>query len=69
MTARNDATPSRYIRSEAMRQAVLYLVHANPGISGSEIIKHVGGDIEALPEAAFKASGTMVRTVIVTIPA
>jgi hypothetical protein len=27
-----------------------------------------GGDIEALPDAAFKDSGTMVRTVIVTIP-
>ncbi len=44
MTARNPSPPSRYIRTEAMRQAVLDLVHANPGISGSEIIKHVGGD-------------------------
>ena len=44
MTARNDAPPSRYIQSETMRQAALDLVNANPGISGSEIIKHVGGD-------------------------
>ncbi len=34
-----------------------------------DLIRERGGDIEALPEAAFKASGTMVRTVIVTIPA
>lgn len=27
-----------------------------------------GGDMEALPEGAFKASGTMVRSLIVTIP-
>ena len=27
-----------------------------------------GGDIEALPEGAFKASGTMVNTLIATIP-
>lgn len=44
MTARNPSPPSRYVQSETMRQAVLDLVHANPGISGSEIIKHVGGD-------------------------
>jgi predicted RNA methylase len=34
-----------------------------------DLIRERGGDIEALPEAAFKQSGTMVRTVIVTIPA
>ncbi|BBE51122.1 type 11 methyltransferase [Ferriphaselus amnicola] len=33
-----------------------------------ELIRQRGGDIEALPEGAFKASGTMVRSVIVTIP-
>lgn len=32
------------------------------------LIRERGGDIEALPEGAFKASGTMVRSVIVTIP-
>jgi len=31
-------------------------------------VRASGGDIEALPEGAFKASGTMVRSVIVTIP-
>lgn len=44
MTARNDAPPSRYTKTEAMRQAVLDLVRENPGISGSEIIRIVGGD-------------------------
>lgn len=34
-----------------------------------DLISERGGDIEALPEGAFKSSGTMVRTVIVTIPA
>jgi predicted RNA methylase len=34
-----------------------------------DLIRARGGDIEALPEGAFKDSGTMVRTVIVTIPA
>lgn len=33
------------------------------------LIRTRGGDIEALPEGAFKQSGTMVNTVIVTIPA
>ena len=33
------------------------------------LIEERGGDIEELPEGAFKESGTMVRTVIVTIPA
>lgn len=33
-----------------------------------DLIRERGGDIEALPEGAFKQSGTMVRTVIVTIP-
>lgn len=33
-----------------------------------DLIRARGGDIEALPETAFKSSGTMVRTVIVTIP-
>lgn len=33
-----------------------------------DLIRARGGDIEALPEGAFKQSGTMVRTVIVTIP-
>lgn len=44
MTARSDAPPSRYVQSETMRQAALDLINANPGISGSEIIRHVGGD-------------------------
>lgn len=34
-----------------------------------DLIRARDGDIEALPEGAFKDSGTMVRTVIVTIPA
>lgn len=34
-----------------------------------DLIRERGGDIEALPEGAFKSSGTGVRTVIVTIPA
>lgn len=34
-----------------------------------DLIRERGGDIEALPEGSFKSSGTMVRTVIVTIPA
>jgi predicted RNA methylase len=33
-----------------------------------DLVLERGGDIEALPEGAFKESGTMVRTVIVTIP-
>lgn len=33
-----------------------------------DLIAERGGDIEELPEGAFKESGTMVRTVIVTIP-
>jgi len=33
-----------------------------------DLVRASGGDIEALPEGAFKASGTMVRSVIVTIP-
>lgn len=33
-----------------------------------DLIRDRGGDIEALPEGAFKASGTMVRSLIVTIP-
>lgn len=33
------------------------------------LITERGGDIEACPEGSFKASGTMVSTVIVTIPA
>lgn len=33
-----------------------------------ELIRESGGDIEALPDGAFKESGTMVRTVIATIP-
>lgn len=34
-----------------------------------DLIRARGGDIEALDDGAFKESGTMVRTVIVTIPA
>jgi len=34
-----------------------------------DLIRARGGDIEALPDGAFKESGTEVRTVIVTIPA
>lgn len=33
-----------------------------------DLIRERDGDIEALPEGAFKSSGTMVRSVIVTIP-
>jgi predicted RNA methylase len=33
-----------------------------------DLIRTRGGDIEALDDGAFKDSGTMVRTVIVTIP-
>lgn len=33
-----------------------------------DLIRERGGDIEALPEGSFKASGTGVNTVIVTIP-
>ena len=33
-----------------------------------DLIRARGGDIEALPEGAFKASGTMVNTIIATIP-
>lgn len=33
-----------------------------------DLIRERGGDFEALPEGAFKASGTMVRSLIVTIP-
>lgn len=33
-----------------------------------DLVRSRGGDIEALPEGAFKQSGTMVNTVIVTIP-
>lgn len=34
-----------------------------------DLIRARGGDIEALPEGSFKASGTNVQTVIVSIPA
>ena len=34
-----------------------------------DLVRSRGGDIEALPEAAFKETGTLVSTVIVTIPA
>ena len=34
-----------------------------------DLINERGGNIEELPDGAFKESGTMVRTVIVTIPA
>ncbi len=33
------------------------------------LIEERGGSIESLPDGAFKESGTMVRTVIVVIPA
>lgn len=33
-----------------------------------ELVRSRGGEIEALPEGSFKSSGTMVNTVIVTIP-
>jgi len=33
-----------------------------------DLIRERGGNIEALPEGAFKSSGTMVRSLIVTIP-
>ena len=44
MTARNDAPPSRYTQSQEMRQDALNIIIASPGISGSEIIRIVGGD-------------------------
>lgn len=34
-----------------------------------DLVRARGGDIEALPDGSFKASGTNVNTVIVTIPA
>lgn len=34
-----------------------------------DLVRARGGEIEALPEGSFKASGTAVNTVIVTIPA
>jgi protein-L-isoaspartate O-methyltransferase len=34
-----------------------------------EFVEQQGGSIEELPEGAFKSSGTMVKTVIATIPA
>jgi len=34
-----------------------------------DLIRARGGDIEGLPDGSFKASGTMVRSVIATIPA
>jgi predicted RNA methylase len=34
-----------------------------------DLIRRRGGDIEALPEGAFKSSGTLVNTIIATIPA
>ena len=33
-----------------------------------DLIRAHGGDIEALPEGAFKASGTLANTIIATIP-
>lgn len=33
-----------------------------------DLVRERAGDIEELPEGSFKASGTMVRSVIVTIP-
>ena len=44
MTSRNELPPSRYTQSQEMRQDALNIIIANPGISGSEIIRHVGGD-------------------------
>jgi hypothetical protein len=32
------------------------------------LVEDRGGSIEALPEGSFKESGTMVNTVVVTIP-
>lgn len=34
-----------------------------------DLVRSRGGDIEALPDGSFKESGTMVRSVIATIPA
>lgn len=34
-----------------------------------DLVRDRGGDIEALPEGSFKSAGTMVGTVIVTVPA
>lgn len=34
-----------------------------------DLLRERGGDLEALPDGAFKVSGTMVSTVIATIPA
>ena len=33
-----------------------------------DLVLERGGDIEGLPDGAFKESGTMVRAVIVTLP-
>ncbi|WMD23902.1 methyltransferase (plasmid) [Achromobacter seleniivolatilans] len=38
-------------------------------VSFRELVRDRGGFIEALPEGSFKASGTMVNTVVVAIPA
>lgn len=42
MTARNELPPTRYTRTQEMRQAVLDMVHETPGITGSEIVRHFG---------------------------
>ena len=34
----------------------------------NKVLEAAGGEIEALPDGAFKQSGTMVNTVVVTIP-
>ena len=44
MTSRNELPPSRYTQSQEMRQDALNIIIASPGISGSEIIRIVGGD-------------------------
>lgn len=34
-----------------------------------EFVERRGGRFEELPEGAFRLSGTMVRTIVVTLPA
>ena len=44
MTSRNDAPPTRYTKSQEMRQAVLELVRETPGITGSELARLIAGN-------------------------
>lgn len=48
--------------------ALPLITRAIRGVPLIDQVRQRGGDIEALPDGAFKDSGTGVRTVIVTIP-